>query len=185
MNLQTVCIDESGITSKNGHSTFALVYIEYVNEEDFNKKVLEIEKAHKIDKIHWSEMSWKIRKSIAVEIAKLNFKSRVSVFKNPINIDESLFLSIKYLILSEDKIKNIYIDGDKPEKFIGKIKNILRSKNLSVKNIKTIHDEKVAGLRIADFVAGAVRFYFDNQNNENALELFRKLKNKISVTHIS
>ncbi len=183
MKIQTICIDESGITSKNGHSTFALVYIEFQDSESFNKKIIHIENKYKIDKIHWSEMSWKIRKSISLEISDLDFKTRVAVFKNPINTDESLLLSIKYLILSEDIIKNIYIDGDKPEKFISKIKKIIRSKRLSIKNIKTVKDEKFAGLRIADYMAGAVRAYYDTEN-ENTREIFQAIKTKIVVTHI-
>ncbi len=185
MKLNTVCIDESGITSKNGHSTFALVYIEYSCEEEFDSSVIAVEEKYRIDKIHWSEMSWKVREKVASDISKLDFKSRVSIFKNPINVDESLLLSIKYLILSEDKIKNIYIDGDKPEKFVGKIKNILRSKNLPVKNVKGLDDKKFSGLRVADFVAGCVRYYYDNPESDNSIKVFNIMKSRISITHMN
>ncbi len=183
MKNNVICIDESGITSKNGHSTFAFVYLEFENIKDIDGEIKKIEKDLHINFIHWSEMSWALREKVSLRISKLDFKCRVAVFKNPIDIDSSLLLACKYLILSEDKISSIYIDGDKPNKFINKIKNILRSKNMDVKSIKTVSDKKLSGLRLADFVAGAIRYHFDNQDSDKNV-VYQRIKNKISVSHI-
>ena len=47
-----VFIDESGIHKQDGHSTTAVVYLEIVNREKFEKELLIIEKDLRITSFH-------------------------------------------------------------------------------------------------------------------------------------
>ena len=102
MKYHTVCIDESGITSKGGHSTFAFVYIETENIKELNKKIEIIEREFGISFIHWSEMSWKRRSAVATSITSLDFDCRVAVLrdkslsgKNIKTIDDKKFPALR------------------------------------------------------------------------------------------
>ena len=82
-----VCIDESGITSKIGHTTYSFVFILIENIEEINVRIKYIEEELGTGYIHWSEMSWKRRMIVAKEIADLDFSSLVYLIENPVKPD--------------------------------------------------------------------------------------------------
>jgi hypothetical protein len=58
----------------------------------------------------------------------------------------------------------------------------LRDKGISVKKLKTGNDESYPALRIADAIAGIVRYKNDNPENKNVSYLYDLIKNKILIT---
>lgn len=179
--VKIIYVDESGQNFKFGHSTYAFVYISIENSAEIEKQVQKIESDLNIKKAHWRDMSWKVREKFADKISVLEFTANVVVFKDSKDIPKSLGEAFKYAILEND-FKKIIVDGEKSEKYGKVIKNILRQKNFSSKDVNFKDDEKYAGLRIADFIAGMTRAHYENLDNELAAKIFDKLKKKIKVT---
>lgn len=178
-----IYIDESGQNFKIGHSTYAFVYVEVQDDLDIEKQMEKIELDLKIGKAHWRDMSWQVREKFADKIANLNFTATVIVFKDQIDSSKSLGEAFKYAILDND-FKKIIVDGEKSGKYGKIIKNVLRQKNFSTKEVNFRDDEKYAGLRLADFIAGLTRAYYENPQNEHAAKIFSKISKKIKVTTI-
>jgi len=77
----------------------------------------------------------------------------------------------------EENIKKIVIDGRKPKWYSLKLKKILRDKEISVKKVVTIRKEESSpGIRVADCLAGLVRYYHDNPESivKNWYNRFKK-----------
>ena len=55
-------------------------------------------------------------------------------------------------------------------------------KEISVKKLKTGNDQSYPALRIADAIAGIVRYKNDNPENKDILPLYDLIKDKISIT---
>jgi hypothetical protein len=68
-----IYIDESGISSKIGHSVYVSLYIEFNINVDVSIRLVEIEKQLKISYTHWTEMPWKLRLKFAEKIKDLDF----------------------------------------------------------------------------------------------------------------
>ncbi len=181
MKTKSIYIDESGITNIGIHSTFAFVTIEVRDSESINNQIILIEDKLNLKVAHWRDMSWKVREKFAKEIIKIDFEAHVVIHKNPINVQEALILSIQQAIVRDDYITMV-IDGTKNEKIIKAIRQFLRSKNKSISTIRQKSDETAPVLRIADFIAGSTRSYYDDNSNILGKNIFEIIKNKILFT---
>ncbi len=175
-----IFIDESGIHKTIDHSTFVLVYVEIDNYNRIEKEIKRIEEDLSIDNFHWAKTVWKVKEKFIDNVLKLKFKVKIALIKNPINSSKELERILIHMII-EKNIKNIYIDGKKPKWYERKIKNILRSKGISVRKLKTVNDNQYAGIRIADMVAGLSRSYFDKKNLNKISKFYKRLQKKIIV----
>lgn len=176
-----IFIDESGIHKNIDHSTYVLAYIETNNYEILNNKILKIEKELKIKEFHWAETAWPVKEKFIQEVLKLNFEVKIAIINNPINPSCELERVLSHMLI-EKNINYVYIDGKKPKWYEKKIKNILRSKNFSVKKLKTIKSSQYPCIRIADMVAGLTRTYYDSKNLNKIKKYFNQLKKKIIIT---
>lgn len=179
-----VCIDESGITSKVGYSTYSFTFTLIQNIGQINKRVKYIEEELGVEYIHWSDLSWSRRMVVARAIADLDFSNLVYLVANPIKPDvELLHIFNKFY---GDSINNMqfYIDGDKPQKFIKRIKNEINSIGAGHNKVSVLDDKKFAGLRLADFVAGAVRHFYDNSCDDIRSPVYNIIKSKIKIIKI-
>lgn len=171
-----IFIDESGIHKQVGYSTTAVVYIEVVSLEEFEKQVKDILQDLRIAVFHWSDERWLIRNKFFKQAVKLNFKVKVAIFKNPVHSDEMIELVFQHLIVEKD-ISSIFIDGKKPKWYERKLKKILRDKGISLKKLKSIRNEiAYPGIQLADALAGLIRYHFDNPQADDAKKWFNKLR---------
>ena len=170
-----VFIDESGIHKQVGHATTAVVYVEVENMQKFEKAILKIEKELKIDSFHWAEERWVVRSKFLEMISDLDFKVKVAVFKNPVHKAKLIEVIFQHLIIETD-IRSIFIDGKKPKWYELRLKKVLRDKGISVKKLRTVRDEASLGIQVADCVAGLVRRYYDNPDEQLPAKWFNKLR---------
>lgn len=175
-----IFIDESGIHKAVDNSAFALVYIEFDNYSMVEKSVIDIEKELKIDFFHWSQTVWKVKEKFLQKTLNLDYKVKIAVVKNPVNTSIELERILIHMLI-ERNIRGVYIDGKKPKWYAKKIKKILRDKSISVKKLKTVNDKSYAGIRIADMVAGLVRWHFDKKNLDDIEKYYKKLEEKTIV----
>ena len=174
--MKNIYIDESGISKGDGYSTIACIVI--VSDTDLTEKIKKIEKDNNIEVLHWKEMSWRVRDKVIRDIVKLPIKARVFVCKNPSNIPKYMKDYLLPLI-SNENIKNIYIDGKKNRSFKNNFKSGLRANSISTKDLFFVNDEDEPLVRVADIVAGCVRYYYDNQGLGKVENLYRSLKKNI------
>lgn len=178
--LYVIFIDESGIHKQVDHSTIVLVYILVKDVEKLENRIIKIEKELKINLFHWTKHGWKIRNKFFNRIKKLTFTLKVAVLRNPIKLDQALENVFSHLII-EKKIKKIIIDGEKPKRYLWRLKKILRDKGISVKKIKTTRDDSSAGIRLADALAGLIRSYYDRPDGQ-AKKVYPLIQDKIITT---
>jgi hypothetical protein len=60
---------------------------------------------------------------------------------------------------------------------------MLRDKRIRVRKIKTVNDDSYPLVRLADAIAGVVRYHSDNPN-PTAVELYKLIEPKIEFIHI-
>ncbi len=181
--MKNIYIDESGVSNINIHSTFAFVVIEVTNKDVIEKQIQEIESSLRIKNSHWRDMSWSLREKFSERLKSLDFEAHVVIHKNPINMRQAFLESVEHAVIKSDYTSMI-IDGSKDQKMIKIIRQFLRSKNKSITTIKQKHDETEPILRIADFVAGSSRAYYDNPEKDTAKKIFEILKSKLTFTTI-
>lgn len=79
------------------------------------------------------------------------------------------------------------IDGRKPKWYGLKLKKILRDKEVSVKKIVTVRKEESSpGIRVADCLAGMIRYYHDHPDSivegwYNKLKKAEKIKFELAA----
>ena len=171
-----IFIDESGTHKQTDHATIALVYVEIANLLIFEQAVEKIEKELGIKFFHWTDESWEKREKFIQHLLKLDFTFKVAILKNPVKLSQSIEEALKHLVV-EENIKKIVIDGRKPKWYSLKLKKILRDKEISVKKVVTIRKEESSpGIRVADCLAGLVRYYHDNPESivKNWYNRFKK-----------
>ena len=176
-----IFIDESGIHKSVDNSVYVLVYIETNNHDFLNKEILKIEKELKIEEFHWAETSWIVKEKFINKVLKLDFSVKIAVFDNPIKPHLELERILSHMLI-EKNIDYVYIDGKKPKWYERKIKNILRSKNISVHKLKTVKSSQYPCIRIADMVAGLTRSFYDSKNFNKIEKYYRRLVKKIIIT---
>jgi hypothetical protein len=176
-----VYIDESGTHKQDGHSTTAVVYVEVDHDQEFNDRIMEIERELRLESFHWSEERWDVREKFLTRIAKLDFTAKVAIFKNPLKQDKMLEVVFQHLI-TEGNIRNIFLDGKKPKWYELSLKKALRDKGISVRKLKTVNDKSQPGVQVADCLAGLVRRHYDDQTEDNPKKWFNKLKKDKKLT---
>ncbi|MCX6754451.1 MAG: DUF3800 domain-containing protein [Candidatus Nomurabacteria bacterium] len=176
-----IFIDESGINKQDGKSSIALVYLEINKLDIIQTAVIETEKKLKIKHFHWSHSTWAVRQKFIEEICKYEFSIKIAFIKNPFKSNTAYEYALEHLII-EKNITNLIIDGKKNKTYERKFKKILRDKGISVKKLKTGNDEGYPALRVADAVAGVVRFNNENPANENIKNIYHLVSKKISIT---
>ncbi|MDR3642148.1 MAG: DUF3800 domain-containing protein [Candidatus Doudnabacteria bacterium] len=174
-----IFIDESGIHKKDGQSTTALVYVEVEHVDKVNQAVLNVETKLNIRPFHWAEHGWKIRKSFLELILREDFTVKIFIFRNPFS-QEKWENSLKQL-LTEKCVRNIIIDGDKPQRTVLHLKKILRDFGISVKKMRMGNDKAFPCLRLADLFAGLARAHFDDKSKDEAAKLYNIAKIKITT----
>lgn len=107
---------------------------------------------------------------------------RLVQIANPIQLDIALEEVLPYL-LPERHIERLFIDGKKHREYAHALKKMLRDKGITVKKLRTVNDEAYPTIRVADAVAGAVRYYLDNPN-KRATELYKAIEPRIEFIHI-
>jgi len=175
-----IFIDESGIHKKVDHTSFAFVYIEVGDFEETEKRICEIEKKLNIEKFHWSEIAWKYKERFIQEVLKLDFRVKIAIVKNPINPAKELERVLSHMAI-EKRISCIFIDGKKPKWYELKIKKVLRDKGVPTKKVRTVNDDKIACIRLADMVAGLSRSHFDKKNEKRLGSYYKKLEKKLII----
>lgn len=176
----SIYIDESGIISKIGHSVYALVYIECVNESRIGENILKIEKDLHVSHIHWKRMSRKIRLKVAKKLKNIDFTCTYILYNNPISQENALENVLTELLKSDDKIFKIIIDGEKVTKYEKYLKKMLKMRGIKVYKLKILNDKKEPLVRVADFMAGLIRSNLDDKNEDNEYML-NLLKHKVKI----
>ena len=176
-----IFIDESGIDKQDGRSSVALIYLEINKLDSFQDSVVEIEKKLKIKYFHWAYSTWNIRQKFIDEICKQDFGIKIALIKNPFRGSIAYEYAMEHLIV-EKNITNLIIDGKKNKTYERKFKKILRDKGISIRKLKTGNDEGYPALRVADAMAGAVRFYNENSSNSNIKNIYQRISKKILIT---
>ena len=121
---------------------------------------------------------------VAKEIADLDFSSLVYLIENPVKPDIELLDIFNKFYNKDIRYIKFYIDGYKPQRFIKKIKDEINKSGIGHNKVSVLDDKKFAGLRLADFIAGAVRHFYDNDCNDEKSPVFKLIKNKIKIIKI-
>ena len=170
-----IFIDESGTHKAVDHATIVLVYVEITDLAKFESKVELIEKELGIRYFHWNTERWVTREKFLEKLLKLDFTLKVAILKNPVQFSKSLEDVLRHLVI-EGNIRKIMIDGKKPKWYSQKLKKVLRDKGISVRKVTMVRkDESSPGIRVADCLAGLIRYKYDNPESD-ATVLFNKLK---------
>ncbi len=174
-----VFIDESGIHKQDGQSATALVYVGVEYVDNLDKAVLSAEVRLKIQPFHWKEHGWKVKRAFLECVIKEEFEVKIFVFKNPFTEDK-LERAWRHLFVDK-KITKIIIDGDKPDRYIHRLKKFLRDYGISVKKIRMGNDKSFPCLRLADLFAGLTKAYINDPKNEEAKKLYNLARIKIAT----
>ncbi len=134
-----------------------------------------------IKNFHWSNSTWNVRKIFIEEICKQDFKIKVALLKNPFFANSSYEYALQHLVVERNVIALI-IDGKKGKSYERKFKKVLRDKGISIKKLKTANDESYPVLRIADAIAGAVRYRYEKPEDKRVQELYSIFSKKILLT---
>ncbi len=176
-----IFIDESGVHKTIGKSSIALAYITFENIDLIQNTVVEIEKEIGILNFHWAHSSWPVRKKFIEKISRCDFLAKIALISNPFNPNEAYEYALQHLVI-EKNISAIIIDGKKKKSYERRLKKVLRDKGISIKKLKTGNDKSHPALRIADAIAGIVRYRNENPENKNINYLFDLIKSKILIT---
>jgi hypothetical protein len=174
-----VFIDESGVHKSTDQSVVVLVYVEVLNLNRLNDVIIRTERNLRIDPFHWNKQIWPVREKFLLAIVKEKFTVKAAIVKNPFS--EVKFELALYNLLIEKRIRNIIIDGEKPTKYVARLKNILRHRGASVKKIRMGNDVAYPGLRLADLFAGLIRSYYEHPDKKEIKFLYHLAENKIAT----
>lgn len=178
-----IAIDESGTHRQSGYSVIALVCV--MSSDALNKLdcgVIELEKTIGITSFHWAYKGWPFRRDFIKGLNKFDFSIRLVQLNNPTKLNDAMAETLPYII-SEQNIECLFIDGKKPKQYERMLKKVLRDKNITIKKIKTVNDTAYPSIRVADAVAGAVRYHLDNPTRE-ATKIFKAIEPKIEFIHV-
>lgn len=157
-------IDESGIHRQVGLSVFTAVSIKDACLSEIEDQVRLAERRLGLGTFHWRESSWPVKHRFFQNISNLPFEFSARIFANPIKPEQAL-RDFLVEFLEPKSIDTVFIDGTKPKWYGSSLKKFLRDNQVSIRNIKMVDDGRMAGLRIADFVAGAIRVYAEGSRH--------------------
>ncbi len=176
-----IFIDESGVHQQDKKSVIALVYVAVENSATLGDAVLRIEKEIGINSFHWPHSAWPVRNKFVEKIVSQNFSAKVALIKNPFNLDQAYEYALKHLVIEKD-LQAVVIDGKKNRSYERKLKKVLRDKGISIKKLRTGNDESYPALRVADAIAGIIRYRDEFPDNQKIGYLYDKIKTKILIT---
>ena len=175
-----IYIDESGVGKKDGISTIALVYLHFEDIEKVDKAVVNIERKMKIQYFHWAHAAWNVRKQFITAISKESFFAKVAIIRNPFIGSLDLERTLINLIVEKD-IEIVTIDGKKSKSYERKIKKILKLRMIQMNKLRTGNDHGYPALRVADAIAGLVRYVNEHKNVKDAVNLYNLIQMKIRI----
>ncbi len=173
-----VFLDESGTDKQHGNSAVALVCVEIKQIEKLESSILELEQRLKIPPFHWSRSAWPVREKFIRSIANEDFTLRVATIKNPFDASY-VYESIVGRLLYGTSVQSLVIDGKKTRFYEKRLKKALRDHGVSLKKLKTANDISSPALRLADAIAGLVRYCAEFKDNKEAKNLYSKISKKI------
>lgn len=176
-----IFIDESGVHKEHGRSSIALVYITINNIEAFQEYVMETEKNIGITNFHWAHSTWSVRKKFIDAIVKKDFSVKVALIQNPFHVGEAYEYALQHLVIERD-ILSVVIDGKKNKSYERRLRKVLRDKGISTKKLRLGNDTSFPALRVADAIAGIVRYKDEHPESEKIQYLFGQIASKISIT---
>ena len=174
-----IFLDESGIHKKEGKSSVALIYISASNMDLVQNAVIDIEKKLDIEYFHWAKDVWSIRKKFIDYICQYDFLIKVALIRNPFYGNEEYEHIIQCLVTEDVKV--LVIDGKKSKTYEQKLKKVLRNKSVFISRLKTARNEAFPALRIADAVAGIIRYRYSHPSSIENNELYNKISKKITT----
>lgn len=174
-----VFIDESGTNRTSKNSSFVLVYVESSNVPKLESEIISLEKELNIELFHWADQGWKVKTKFIEKCLGFDFIFKVAVLKNPVFLKRDTVKVLEHLLV-EKKFDKVILDGKKPAWFERSLKSVLRSKGISVKKLRTVRSRSFPVIRLADALAGLVRYEFDNPGGR-AEALYKRAGKKITV----
>jgi hypothetical protein len=173
-----IFIDESGTHKQHGRSSIALIYLSIENIELFDHSIIKIERQINTESFHWTNNPWPIKEKFIDGIATLPMTIKIALIKNPFYANEAYAYALRHLVI-EKSIKAIIIDGKKEKSYGRKLKKAFRDKNIGARKLRTANDASYPGLRVADVIAGLVRYRYDNPGDIRANKMYKKIAKKI------
>lgn len=173
-------VDESGIHKSAEHSSFAFVYVQVDDREFVQSEIIKIEKSLEIAHFHWSHLStskgWNTRRKFIEKTLRLPFSFKYTVVNNPIVVLNELHDAL-FVIIGDDVITEIYIDGKQPVWVARQLKKSLRDRGFSIRRVLHVDDVDEPIIRLADALANVIRIYH-NKPTPVVIELFRLIMKK-------
>ena len=173
-----IFLDESGTHKNDGNTSMVLVFVATGNLELLNLGVIEAENKLRTGSFHWADHNWNFKEKFLKEIVGLPFELKVLIFKNPFSLSH-YERALKYTI-TNSQVDVLVIDGKKSKNYKREYKKILRSRGIILKKLILGNDQGYPVLRVADFVAGLMRNYSENQNSKKVIKLYEMILPKIS-----
>ena len=173
-----IFIDESGVGKKTGRFVVVLVYVHVDNVDPLNRTVLEVEKEMGIEYFHWSHSEWKVRIRFIEAIRRERFITKIAFLSNTL-LNNSAFENILGVLIEEKDIAAIIIDGKKSRGYEKRVKKVLGDKMVPIRKLKTGNDHGYPVLRVADAIAGLVRYRDEHPDHNHTNMLFKLIKKKI------
>lgn len=171
-----VFIDESGIHKKDGYSSVVFVCVMVENLIALEKAVFEAEMNFGL--FHWTHSSWASRQGFIKRVCKEEFFVKIILVQNPF-YEGVFYEDIFKNVFTETNMRAVVIDGKKSKSYEQKIKKILRRNGVSTKKLRTGNDENFPILRVADAIAGAMRYIDEKPRDKYASSIYGHFKRKI------
>jgi len=175
-----VFLDESGTDKQHGKSTVALACVEINRVRKLESSILELEQELEIPPFHWSKSAWPVREKFVRSIVDESFLLRIAIIRNPFKADY-VYESVLSRLLGGLKIHSLIIDGKKTRLYERKLKKILRDKGVSLKKLRTANDISSPVLRLADAVAGLIRYREEFSGHGKVATLHAMISKKICL----
>ncbi|MGW1809253.1 hypothetical protein [Streptomyces sp. NPDC002078] len=174
-------LDESNIHSQDGMSSVVLVHVADLEQLlALDAHVEAVERRLSIRPFHWWKSNWRVRHDFIRGLLEFDFRVRVGLFNNPVDIEAALEHALPYL-LTETEVRRLIIDGSKPKEYASRLKKVLRDKGVTVKKLKLESDQARPALRVADALAGLMRHHAEDPKGK-AAELRLAVSSRIDVT---
>jgi len=173
-----IFLDESGTDKQHGKSSVALVCIATDRLSLLQSSILSIEHKLGIVPFHWSKSSWDIRQRFIKAVAREEFSIRAALIKNPFDPEYAYISVVKNLLVGSD-VHSLVIDGRKSRSYERRLKKAIRDKGISIKKLRTANDLAFPALRLADAVAGIIRYHADFPTHRIASLIYKKISRKI------
>lgn len=170
-------VDESGVQKTLGYTVVIAVFIKTADLQAVEQQVLSAEKAAGKAAMHWTETAWPSRIIFINGIASANFAFREMLIKNPVGPTEAAVETALINLLGGVKVSRLYIDGVKNKNYERRLKKVLRDKGATTKILKTVNDKRYPAIRLADALAGLIRFYHEQPDNKRASKLYKQILN--------